>query len=502
MRYAKSRSFILPVFASLAALAGFVPVVRACFLEEVNYNEGWNIFNAQTVSRGGLLYPVRYGWTTVNYPILSFWLMAQLHRVTHDYLFTARALSIAGLLVSAAMVGVIVRALGASRWAAWFAGLFCWTAFCTTAPLYVGADDPQLLSQAVLMTALAVYVRGGRSVGRVTGAALLFALGLLVKHSQVDLPLAVFLDLLFVSWPLAIWFGLCLVGVASVGGWLSMRLGGPFFVAELLMPRSYSWARAGLHVLDALGPLLPVLAAAGYLAWRVRKEPQRRILLILLAVSLVVGGYFSGGAGVSVNAIFSVLLALSLLVGVFVDDVGRADWPRGIRRYASYAPWFCGCWLLTPLARYAEWDAVGQIREVRVAHRRFVEDVAVLRSVPGPALCESLLECYEAGKPFIYDPFNATRLIELGKLSPDQMVRELRDGSIGAVQAYGPLAQAGEQQRQRFSPVIRSAVAQWYRPVHSIGPDPALAWGSADGSVIYVPRPEKQVQGVKPAIRP
>ena len=83
--------------ACFALATAIVPFARAFFRVEVNYNEGWNIYNASTVANHQLLYPVKYAWTTVNYPMLSFFIFAQLHRLTHDYLFTARAVSLASL---------------------------------------------------------------------------------------------------------------------------------------------------------------------------------------------------------------------------------------------------------------------------------------------------------------------------------------------------------------------------------------------------------------------
>lgn len=488
MRLAKTPRLVTGALAGLAVLSGIVPLARAFFLEEVSYNEGWNVYNAQTVANGGLLYPVRHGWTTVNYPMLSFWLMAQCHRVTHDYLFTARVVSILSLLAVAVMTALVVRASSGSRWAAGVAGLFCWTVFCATAPLYVGVDDPQMLGQAVLMLGLLVYVRGHRSVGRMAVAAFVFAAGLFVKHNQVDLPLAVFADLLFVSVPLALWFGACLVGFAGVGVLLCVRYGGPFFFAQLVAPRGYSWAKAGLQLVDVVGPLTVVFAAAAYTAWRGRRNPRRRVLSLLLVLSVALGGYFSGGRGVSANALFTVLLAISMLVALFLDEIREGGGPVWLGRLAPYAPLLCLCSLLIPLGRSGDWNPVGRFREARVAQRRFAEDVAVLRSLPGNALCESLLECYEAGKPFLYDPFNATRLIQAGELNQDDLLFELREGEIGAVQTNGALAHANSLQNERFAAGIEDAVKTYYVPVHVRAPDPALDWGPAHESVIYAPR--------------
>ena len=95
------------------------------------------------------------------------------------------------------------------------------------------------------------------------------------------------------------------------------------------------------------------------------------------------------------------------------------------------------------------------------AQRRFDEDVRILRAHPGPALCESMLLCAVSGKPFVYDPFNATRLIRLGKLDEAAFTRELRERRYAAVQLR--MAPPGDAlTHQRFPAAVLQAVQQNY----------------------------------------
>lgn len=51
------------------SLAIFVyPVVRAFYRFEINYNEGWNVYNTQTARQHRYLYSAKCGWTGVGYP--------------------------------------------------------------------------------------------------------------------------------------------------------------------------------------------------------------------------------------------------------------------------------------------------------------------------------------------------------------------------------------------------------------------------------------------------
>jgi hypothetical protein len=86
-----------------------------------------------------------------------------------------------------------------------------------------------------------------------------------------------------------------------------------------------------------------------------------------------------------------------------------------------------------------------------------------------------LLRCYFAGKPYRYDPFNATRLIALGKLDGEVMVTSLRNHEYGTVEFEGPLHK--DVRLLRFNPAILKAVEENY----------VVILRNEDGS-IYVPK--------------
>src|SRR5579859_475387 len=174
---------------AMTLLAAAVPFLRAFYRVEIDYNEGWNIYNAATVAAHGWLYPAKYGWTSVNYPMLSFVIMAQLHRVTHDYLFTARVVSLLSLLASGALVAAIVRRLTGQGWRApVMAGMFVVAVFCANAHYYVGMDDPQMLAQVFFLAGLYVYISRRDGLLAIFFAAFLFVVGGFIKHNPIDFP--------------------------------------------------------------------------------------------------------------------------------------------------------------------------------------------------------------------------------------------------------------------------------------------------------------------------
>jgi hypothetical protein len=486
----RQRNLVLVCCLIFTLFTAIVPFARAGFRTEVSYNEGWNIYNAALVAAHRPLYPQQYGWTTNNYPMLSFVIAADLHSVTHDYLFTERVLSLLSLLGCSVLTALIVRRLGAEWHASLLAGMFCLALFCTAVafPSYVGADDPQMLAQVFLMAGLLVYICAGSSLAGLTGVALLLVMGGCIKHNLCEFSLAILIDLVLASRRRALWFVFSMMGFAGAALLLHLRYGGHYFLNELFAPRSYSVDKALDSVGEALGPLLLPLVLSVATAWRYRGDSRRRVVALLLPLALMLGGYFYGGEGVAINALFGAFLAMSILMGLLLDGVGRRFTDLSANESAArprvYAPVALFAWLLIPwmLVPYLSdprpetnfWDPPKALHQFAADQARFDSDAALLRKLPGPALCESLLLCYEAGKPYVYDPFNATRLIDLGKLDPAVLIDALSRRQYGAIQLDTSLDR--EAHVGRFAPSVLAAIGRNYRIVSQ----------DSDGA-IYVP---------------
>lgn len=470
----------LPICIAIAVFTAIVPFFRAFFPMQLEYNEGWNVNNAAIVAHHHLLYPVRYGWTTVNYPMLSFSLVAALHRFTGDYLFTARTLSLLGLLASCLIIVAIVRHLGASKAASVLAGLLCFAIFCADANMYVGVDDPQMFAQAFFLLGLLIYVRNRTRAGSLALAAALFVLGGFIKHNLVDIPLAVLLDLLFFSVSSALWFSLCGLTATVIGIGLTTHFGGPYFLCQLTAARGYSVEQIAERFITVWGPLIPALACALYMAVKVVHHAQQRIAAIFFATSMIVDLYFSGGFGVSINAYFSSLLAGAILLGLLFSRIENAPVaatpPRTRRAVSLYTPLTLFILVLIPTVVSGNWNPFAMVRQTIAQQRQFNDAVSYLKSHPGPALCEDLLLCYDAQKPYIYDPFNATRLIDERKLDATPVLTELQQHTISAVQLDEPL-ETCESCKDRFTPALLAALQRNYAPSLRL-----------DSAIIYTPK--------------
>jgi hypothetical protein len=504
----KPHALLLFFCGAILVWTAAMPFRRAFLFAEFDYNEGWNLYNTQKVALDQPLYPATYAWTAVNYPALSFHLVAFLGRFTHEYLFTARVLSLAGLCLSALFAAAIVKYITRSGTAAWLTGCFLIAWLCAAADAYVGTDDPQILAQAFFMAGLFVYLRGGRQGWAIEASALLFVVGGNIKHNLIEFPLAVLLDLLISAPRRALRFAVSGGLLVALSIFLTQRIDGAAYVSSMLAPRSYSFADGVnlMLLLPTYSPLPALVAlAAAWLCW---KLPERRVLALLLGYALVVDTIFCGGSGVDINGFFGMLVAMVLICGVFAaestklqltykdvmipilacfarkDGKPNYNWKAksiGGIRFSSPVIAFSILFLslAVPMIHSGNARVDLSFAANREAANRFSTEVAYLRQQPGPALCESMLRCAYAGKPYIYDPFNATRFIGQGKLDANVIIDGIKNHSYGAIQMYNSVDDklADPEPQMSFSIPILQAINQYYRP----GLD------NEDGT-IYLPR--------------
>jgi hypothetical protein len=476
---------ILAIFLAVSAYMLIVPVARSFYHVEVDYNEGWNAYNAQAAAHHAQLYGSKYSWTTVNYPIVSFYLIGFLSRLHGgDPVFIGRLISLVSLLISCVLVALIVKRL-TRRWGpSVFAGAFCLTLFCTAASPYVGMDDPQMLAHPFFLLGLWLYLADDGSSLLLAAVAGLFVLGGNIKHNLLPLPIAVFIDLLCICRSKAvrfIVFGAILLG-ASIA--ISIWVGGPFFIAKLLTPRSYSLRKA-FHFMGTYGDLqIPLVAS---LIWSIAQFRSRkfRIVSLYFMLSLLLGIALGGGTGVNVNTYFDNFLAMSIIMGVCLDFVWQTALPflhvPNTWRFAPPLVIFSAvifAFSQSPIVALPKYFSLLPPRE-----KQFEAEVSFLAAQPGPAICESLLRCYYAGKPFVFDPFNATSLVRFKKLNGQELVQRIAEKRFGAIQIDSPASEV-DRPSERFSNEILDGIDRYYQISRR---DP--------GCVIYVPRPAGTTSG-------
>jgi hypothetical protein len=468
----------LSALALFGLISAICPTVRAFYHFEINYVDGWNVYNAQKVSQHVSLYGAKYAWTTVNYPALSFYVVAYLSRFTHDYLLTGRLLSLFSLGISCVLIGLIIRKLTRDFAAAFFGGFFCLTLFCTVATRYVGMDDPQMFAQVFFLSGLLLYVAAQPTLGRLALIAVLFILGGNIKHNLLEIPLAVFIDLCIASRRKAMAFALFSAVLLCASIALNIKFGGPYFLSNLLSAREYSLFGGIIDFLGNYWPiLLPFVASCIWVKknWR---DGTRQLICVFFIVSLLIDVNAAGCVGVSINAYFGNFLASSIIMGMILHDAWQSSaiffisnplWRRRV-------PVILFASLLLPFALsgyFLFWDGLKKMPEQQ---KQFDKETSFLRVQPSPVICESLLRCYYADKPQVFEPFNSTRLVRFHKLDSAEIVHNIATHQYGAIQLDGRV-ESLERPNERFPSDVLDAIGQDY--VISLD-DP--------GCAIYIPK--------------
>ena len=174
--------------AVVGLVSAVFPLLRMFFKLSIEYNEGWNVYNAARITHHVALYGQQYSGTQVIYPPLSFFVIAWLHYLGFDYLMAGRALSLTSLLACCVLVGLVAWRLTHNRRAAMFASFFCLTVFCTLAPNYVGMDDPQIFAQTFFLGGLLTYISGRPGLARLAATSPLFIVGVRIPMKVIRIP--------------------------------------------------------------------------------------------------------------------------------------------------------------------------------------------------------------------------------------------------------------------------------------------------------------------------
>jgi hypothetical protein len=449
---------------ALFSLATFIcPIARSFYRVEIIYNEGWTLYNTLKVVHHVPLYAAKYSWTAVDYPALSFYVYAYLSRFIHNYLLMGRLLSIISLAISCVLIGWIVRKLTGNLAPAFFAGFFCLGLFCAHATKYVGMYDPQMFAQVFFLSGLLLYISTSPTLGAILAIALLFIVGGNIKHTLIQFPIAVFIDLCFVSVRRAAQFVLvsAVLLVASIV--LSIKLCGPFFIANLTYPRTYSLLHGILDFLYNFGPIMLPFVIAFIWVIRNRGDDRTRLIRIFFLVSLIVGVGFGGGTGISINVNFANFFAISIVLGLILYDVGRtpSPFPNHRNLWKRGYPIVLSASLILALFLSRYFNVWNRLQLMPVEQRQFDMETSFIEARRGPALCESILRCYFAGKDYVYDPFNSTRLVLFHKLDASELVQNIAAHEYGAIQLHGPVGSL-ERPNELFPDAVLDAVSHYY----------------------------------------
>jgi hypothetical protein len=419
---------------ALLALCLFAyPCLRVGTALEIDYNEGWNAYQQIRAMAGLSLYSADTPLFVNNYPPLSFYLVGLFGTLTGDMVLAGRLMSLVAVVTIAISAAMVARAAGARRLDTLLSGSAALGMLSGFAADYVGVNDPQLLAQGFLCAGFALYVNRWGGAARLPAVALLFATGLLCKHNVLALPLVTTVHLLWrgTNRDRALYLGTGLGLAALALAVIDAKFGTGFF-RNLLASRQYDPARGIILTTEMLDLLQAPIAVVGLYFVLGRDGRIATKVGGYLSLSLILAMGFSGGAGVDTNIFFDVMIACAMGTGPVVAWL-RARPGSGPRACAALALIIhAGLLFHMPIAlgRFAV-DMTGDLKE---RERLFLEDIAWLKTMPGPAICESMLLCLRAGKPMWIDPYAATQAITNGRLPADTMTGMLARHEVAVVQ--------------------------------------------------------------------
>lgn len=413
------------------------PVRRIFANVQVNYNEGWNAYRDAMAAKGIPLYrtPPQGLVGATAYPPISFHLVSWLGN-PNTFTVVGRLVSLFSVFVTGVFVALIVSRGGGSRLIAIFSLLLYEIGIALLRADRIGMNDPQLLGEAFSTAGLYCYVRNPDSKRLLCISALLFCLAGFTKPNLIAFPAAVAIDLLIRSrrsfFP---WAGAMLLSAGILTA-VTVLFDGRYFLSHLMGGggRAYSYHTAWSqfhHYVERFQCLLVIGTA-----WSVRALRSRPVFASAFVLAHGFAFLLGGGNGVDLNIFFNGLAATVIVCGLALSDLQAV--PEPSQTFALRSPgaimfglFFISIMIFVPgqLRRDRQ-----QMRLLTASAAEFNTAVNLLKANQGPALCESILLCYEAGKPLEFEAFAAREQVRTGATREVDILELLRTHHFQTVQ--------------------------------------------------------------------
>ena len=431
---ARLQTILIWSIAALAALFLVWPVWRAFFPMEIWGNEGWNAYHADAAMRGAAqLYPPNDGLVANNYPPLSYYMMGWLGGLFGDPLYAGRAVSILSTLGIGAAAAFMVKQFGGSRAGALLAGFWFVATLARFFEFYVGMNEPQLFGLAVMAAGFAWFWKR-RTQGRAAEpAVLVMVLAGFIKHNFIALLLVALLWLWLDNWRLGLRATLVGAAAAALGLAICALMFAPWFISDMLFPRTYHLSRA-FSTIGRLQFILPAMTLWAIWAWHEPASKPAQLTALLIGIALVLCLVQKSGAGVDENAQFELVFATAIGIGVAYDgllrDPLRTGWSPPVISVLVLGILIVRLLMSTRL-EFAYVLFSPQYRALASEHAAVARaEAARTAAIPGPVACSNLVVCRMAGKAFVYDHFYVQMLIETGRMSWQEVEQLARRKAI------------------------------------------------------------------------
>ncbi len=462
-------SFVGPAMAAVAAFGLALALAFVCAPYPVEWAEGRVFETARLMLAGSPLYCDIHvlPCADLTYPPAYSAVVAALGRVFGLGFTAGRAVSFAALLWVLLGLYRIARAQS-DRWTALAApAVFL---FFTEVSYYAGSLRPDLLSLALVVSALATLLRWPTIRGTVSSALLLLT-GLFVKPQAFAAVCAVCIYLAMVDRKRLAAF----IAVGAVGGALIFGLG-QFLTHGRFLDHHYWCIVYPSHTLGQLGTVL----FYGALPWTificvalhhsVRALRQRPVGLvpIYFLCSLAWVLPTAAGAGAAANYLFELYVATSLALAGFLQ--GLRERPlEPVSRVDRVGAVLISIQVVLSLA-LNPWIGLEHYFSTRRLWSSRDTMVPALRAAPEPILVEELGMAGYTGHQLFVDSFVATRLSDMHRWDEGPLLAMLTEGRFSrVVLREAPADHPSPLQRERFTPRMLETIVAHYRVSWSDG---------------------------------
>jgi hypothetical protein len=176
---------------------------------------------------------------------------------------------------------------------------------------------------------------------------------------------------------------------------------------------------------------------------RNREFGRERVLVAAFVVAHAFATFLLGWAGASLNHLTEAMVATAMIAALALPAAERivrgSPFPRAAFTLLLILPCFLTSILVLPrripsdLSRYA--------KEIPESEAEFAYVSKFINAQPGPALCETLLLCYAAGKPEEYDSFAVDEALRTGTIPMSEILQLLETRHFRAIQIEFPASQ-------------------------------------------------------------
>jgi len=434
---------ILCVMGAILCAVLCLPVRRLSAHIQIQYNEGWNAYKQTMAAEGVPLYghPRMHLIGGTGYPPLSFHVIGTFGQ-GYRLVMVGRWMSLVSFLVAGILVGLIVQHVTQEPLTAWFAFLLYEVGIVLLGPDRIGMNDPQLFAEALCASGFYAYLKSGRSAKLLCLSAVLFCLAGFTKQNMLAFPLAVAIELFASSRRRFFIWTASVLGSASLFLAFTLWVDGPFVVAHLGAIRSYSirgaWAQTRHYV--TMFQIALMVAAA----WSIRAIRVHTSVVCAFWSANIFAFLLAGGDGVVLNIFFNAFMSTVIACGLAVSEFAARVAPRfsltKVQGVLMLGVFFGVC-LEVPTRLRSDLE---QIRELHSQEAEFGSSLEFIKARNGPALCETLLLCYEANKALEYDPFSVMAQLKTGWLREEEVNQLLRVGYFKTIEVDVPTEQANQ----------------------------------------------------------